>query len=333
MGVALPNGGARPMRGFGFSRSVYESSRRPGIGARHHGELPGRRTVPPEERLRGHPEVLQNVGPDTESSQYMSSRGADTDRRRAPAEYSRQPYFVWKVFLLLLAGIVAVTAGLTRLTTLETSNILAAVNIVVNVLLTGALIILYRDLSTIQARQVQAMKASDTPLVGIIGWEMTAEAFEQDSAGSSERLALTLSNKGNSIARDLRVSFAVSYETAGPAPRIRSKEVPVRRTEGRSWWHSDMGASLPEGTAEVDFYTTPSFVHVRPDTEDDEEIRFDKVAELLSAAGIERARVALSLRYRNAAGEESEIEFAVYEFDPHARPERLSDAQKIRNER
>jgi hypothetical protein len=193
----------------------------------------------------------------------------------------------------------------------------------------------------IQDRQVQAMRASYTPLVGILEWEMTEEAFKQDSAGTSERLALTLSNEGNSMARDLRVLFAISYESTGRDPQIRSKEVPVSRIEGQSWWHSDMGGVLPEGAAEVNFYTTPSFIYSKSGPKEDEVIRFNKVIELLSTADIEQAQIALSLRYRNAAGEDSEIDFCVYKLDvqrvqnrdsrlKYASQGRLFDAEKIK---
>lgn len=256
-------------------------------------------------------------------------------------ERSRRPYFVLKFVVLFLGIVAAVTLFVFRFSSLGTSDALETISIVINVLLTGALILLYRDLSIIQDRQVRTMKASYTPLVGIIEWEMTEKAFEEDSPGSSERLKFTLSNKGNSMARDLRVWFAISYETPAREARIRSKEIPVRRVEGRWWGHSDIGGSLPEGSDNVEFYATPALLYLRPESEAAETHRFREALNDLSAAGIEEARLSLSLRYRNATGEEAEIDFAVYQLDVQnlldqdgrlrfARMERVSDAEEIK---
>lgn len=238
--------------------------------------------------------------------------GADDD---GAGEYSRTPYFVAKFGVTFVGAVLLAIGVLLRFTSLSTAEVLDAINIVVSVLLTGALILLYRDLGVIQSRQVRAMEASYTPLVGITAWELTAEAFEEDSPTSSERLVLTLSNQGNSMARDLRVRAALAIETTDHDVRIRSMDVPLNRTEGRSWWHSDRGAVLPEKTSDVEFYATPNFLYSPPDGGDDRPIRFDDAVDLLAAAGVEEARVALSLRYRSAAGGTAEIDFATFEID------------------
>lgn len=102
-----------------------------------------------------------------------------------------------------------------------------------------------------------------------------------------------------------------------------------------------MGGSLPEGSDNVEFYATPALLYSRPESEDSETHRFRDALKDLSAAGIEEARLSLSLRYRNATGEEAEIDFAVYQIDVQnllnkdgrlkfAQMRRLSNAEEIK---
>ncbi|WP_162562391.1 hypothetical protein [Salinigranum rubrum] len=222
-------------------------------------------------------------------------------------------YFVLKFVSFLLFGVSIAAYILFRFTGLDVAEVLQAISIVVSILLTGALIVLYRDLSVIQGDQVKIMEASYTPIVGITGWEIAPDVLEDDPPEPFDRLRLTLSNQGNSLACDLRVMFAIAYDAEKLPFEVCSKEVPVNRVKDQFWWHSDMGGVLPEDTTEVDFYTTPTFLLLNEDGE--EMIRFDEVVEKLAKADVEEARLALSLRYQNAAGDEAEIDFATFNVD------------------
>jgi hypothetical protein len=245
----------------------------------------------------------------------MSKKSGTRVSSETPREYSSQPYFVAKFVLVFIAVVVTAGIALLSFTTLSTPTVLQAINIIVSVLLTGALIILYRDLSVIQSRQVRAMEASYTPVVGIKEWEITDKGYDEDSSGASERLVLTLSNEGNSIARDLRIWFAISYETPEGDPHIYSLEVPASRTEGKSWWRSGSGGTLPQSSTDVRFYATPTFLRSPSGPEQTERIRFDKMLRTLSSAGVKELQLAFSLRYNNAAGDEAEIDFAATRID------------------
>jgi len=203
----------------------------------------------------------------------------------------------------------------------------AALTVILSGLLLFAYLMQYQNQRiqrSILDRQVKLMRAGYTPILGVSSREWGADKAEprddpdQDQAN---RLFISLSNSGNSTARDLRVWTGLSYEpTADLEYHYRSYSSPLRRTSNASWWHSDGGGALAQTeNATTEFKADPKVIRVERGRlkirRETRPVFLHTALEDLEDAGVEEIEIAFILKYTATTGSEEEIYLGAYEAD------------------
>lgn len=203
----------------------------------------------------------------------------------------------------------------------------AALTVILSGLLLFAYLMQYQNQRIqrgIMDRQVKLMRAGYTPILGVSSREWGAERAEpsddpdQDQAN---RLFLSLSNSGNSTARDLQVLTGLSYEpTADLEYHYRSYSSPLRRTSDASWWHSDGGGALAQTeNATTEFKADPKVNRVERGrlkiSRETRPVFLHTALEDLEDAGVEDVEIAFILKYTATTGSGEEIYLGAYEAD------------------
>lgn len=172
----------------------------------------------------------------------------------------------------------------------------------------------YRRQNDILRAQNKASVAAYQPLVGVHNQKQISDGEKYDVC-PPDRLLLTISNLGNSLARNMRISWEIAYNPEDHELRIKSREVPIQRLSSEMWWRDEFGVSLAENSERIDFYSTPTLTKI--ESQNESMIRFDKAMEELHNQGVQKVLIGTSLKYSDAIGRDYEIELRVYEAKLH----------------
>lgn len=160
----------------------------------------------------------------------------------------------------------------------------------------------------IMENQTDLMDAGYTPIVGI---------KDRSFKDGGDEIDLILANKGNSLARDLRVETVIAYETPQRADGNHRVEVshyktnttPIERGGTTKWWKPDSGVMIGEGEGiEDDLYFSANLKVGSAAIEEDDEF-LSKALDSLYEDGVDTVQIALVLKFRNAKMDESELPF------------------------
>ncbi|MFC4540439.1 hypothetical protein ACFO5R_00640 [Halosolutus amylolyticus] len=158
-------------------------------------------------------------------------------------------------------------------------------------------------------QQKQIMDARYTPLVGV-----TQQTLEDHSSNpeisETESLQLTIVNRGNSLATDLQLHFLISYDTDNQ--RYTNHSRPLRRTEDGVWWSSGSGGSISPEEDEVEFSVPAEVTDIEHSQDEPIDIA-DAINDIFVSEGdIDEIEIATQLRYKDAKGNQKEIDLSIY---------------------
>jgi len=158
-------------------------------------------------------------------------------------------------------------------------------------------------------QQKEIMNADYTPLVGVT--EQTVNDHTSNpQVPEAESIELTVTNRGNSLATDLELQFLISYESNNQ--RYINCRCPLRRTEDGVWWHSGSGGSISPEECGVEFTTPAKVADSEYDQGEHVDISnaIDQIFE--SNEDIGQIRIATKLLYKDARGNQEEIDLTIY---------------------
>lgn len=158
-------------------------------------------------------------------------------------------------------------------------------------------------------QQKQIMDAGYTPLIGVTHQNLEDHSSNFETS-ETESLELTIVNRGNSLATDLKLHFLISYDADNQ--RYTNHSGPLRRTENGVWWNSGSGGSISPEEDEVEF-SIPAEVTDTEHSQDESIDIADAINDIFgSEDNVDEIEIATQLHYKDAKGNQQEIDLTIY---------------------